>query len=101
MALLRPRDERPDFDTKLRCHTVLRCPLNGHQAGACRGLCEPSPSGDGLCGRLAAHALIGRTQAAIAAHEAEQGADALWVRPGWPRRPRRTLARSDETPRGF
>ena len=54
----------------------MRCPLNGHQAGACRGLCEPSPEGDGLCGRLAAHALIGRTQAAIAAQQSEPSEDA-------------------------
>lgn len=101
MPLLRPRDERPDFATRRRIHTVVRCPLNGHQAGACRGLCEPSPEGDGLCGRLAAHALIGRTQAAIAAHDAEHRAEALWVRPGLPQRPPRTLARPDETRRGF
>ena len=101
MALLRPRDERPDFATMRRTHTVVRCPLNGHQAGACRGLCEPSPQGDGLCGRLAAHALIGRTQAAIAAHEEEQSENALWVRQGSPRRLPRTLARPEETRRGF
>jgi len=84
-----------------RTHTVVRCPLNGHQAGACRGLCEPSPSGDGLCGRLAAHALIGRTQAAIAAHEEEQTENALWVREAAPLRPPRTLARPEEARRGF
>jgi hypothetical protein len=101
MPLLRPRDERPDFSTKLRCHTVLRCPLNGHQVGACRGLCEPSPEGDGLCGRLAPHALIGRTQAAIAAQQAEQSEDALWVRSVLPVRPPRTLARPGKPHRGF
>jgi hypothetical protein len=101
MALLRPRDERPDFNTKLRCHTIPRCPLNGHQAGACRGLCEPSIEGDGLCGRLAPHALIGRTQAAIMAHAGEQGEKALWVREGLPGRPPRSLARPEETRRGF
>jgi hypothetical protein len=89
MALLRPRDERPDFTARKRIHTVVRCPLNGHQVGACRGLCEPSPDGHGLCGRLAAHALVGRTQAAIATHVGI--ADALALRRQLPRRP----------PRGF
>ena len=84
-----------------RIHTVVRCPLNGHQAGACRGLCEPSPEGDGLCGRLAAHALIGRTQAAIAAHEGTPSESPLWVRPASLRRPPRTLVQPEETRRGF
>ena len=75
--------------------------MNGHQAGACRGLCEPSTEGDGLCGRLAPHALIGRTQAAIIAHAEEQGDKAVWVRPDSIRRPPRTLARPEETRRGF
>jgi hypothetical protein len=100
MSLLRPKEERPDFNTKLRCHTVLRCPLNGHQVGACRGLCEPSPAGDGLCGRLAPHALVGRTQAAIAEH-AEQKKDGLRLRQGSPPRPPRALARAEEPHRGF
>jgi hypothetical protein len=101
MALLRPPEKRPAFNTKLRCHTIPRCPLNGHQVGACRGLCEPSPQGDGLCGRLAPHALVGRTQAAIAAQQAGPSEDSLWVRPDSPRRPPRTLARPEERPRGF
>jgi hypothetical protein len=91
MALLRPREERPDFSASGRCHTVVRCPLNGHQVGACRGLCEPSPEGDGLCGRLAPHALIGRTQAAIARHAEEKAA--LVLRDASPRRPPRALTR--------
>ncbi len=100
MALLRPRDERPDFTTRRRIHTVVRCPLNGHQVGACRGLCEPSPEGDGLCGRLAPHALIGRTQAAIAAHETARGEETLRVRQASPRRPPRALARPEGGLRG-
>lgn len=95
MALLRPRDERPDFSTRRRIHTVVRCPLNGHQVGACRGLCEPSPEGDGLCGRLAPHALIGRTQAAIAAHNEQKGGNVLWVRAVSPRRPPRALGETE------
>jgi hypothetical protein len=64
MPLLRPRDARPRLT--VRRHTVLRCPLNGHQVGACRGLCAPSADGLGLCGRPAPHLLVGRTQLAIA-----------------------------------
>ena len=101
MALLRPPEHRPAFNTKLRCHTVVRCPLNGHQVGACRGLCEPSPEGDGLCGRLAPHALVGRTQAAIASQRAGQSGSGLWVRPDTPRRPPRTLARPEQSRCGF
>jgi hypothetical protein len=73
MALLRPREERPEFTTR-RSRTVVRCTLNGHQVGACRGLCEPSLEGNGLCGRLAPHSLIGRTQAAIARQRQEKAA---------------------------
>jgi len=65
MGLLRPREERPRLRAEIRPHGVLRCPLNGHQVGLCRGLCTPSVEGLGLCGRIAAHHLVGRTQAAI------------------------------------
>jgi hypothetical protein len=68
MALLRPHSQRNRF--RLRTHTVLRCPMNGHQVSFCRGLCKPSPLGRGLCGRLAPHALVGRTQLAIARQRA-------------------------------
>jgi hypothetical protein len=68
MGLLRPREERPRLRSKVRAYTVLRCPLNGHQVGLCRGLCTPSTEGLGLCGRIAAHGLVGRTQAAIMEH---------------------------------
>ena len=98
--MLRPREDRPKLGTKLRIHTVLRCPLNGHQVGACRGLCTPSPEGDGLCGRLAPHTLVGRTQAAIAGHE-DRKKDDLRLRQGLPRRPPRALAQPEETRRGF
>jgi hypothetical protein len=83
----------------LRRHTVVRCPLNGHQVGACRGLCTPSPEGEGLCGRLAPHALIGRTQAAIARHEERK--ESLRLRQRLPGRPVRTLAAPEETRRGL
>ncbi len=44
--------------------TVVRCPLEGHQVSMCRGLCKPL-DGFGYCGRVAAHAMVGRTQQAI------------------------------------
>jgi hypothetical protein len=43
----------------------------GHQACWCRGLCKPIGS-RGLCGRLAPHALQGRTQQAIAEYQARR-----------------------------
>jgi hypothetical protein len=49
--------------------------MNGHQVSWCRGLCTPV-DGHGLCGRIAPHAMIGRTQAAIAAYKAEREAEA-------------------------
>ena len=66
--LLRRRDFRR-LHARFRPYSVPRCPLNGHQVSFCRGLCTSSALGRGLCGRLAPHGLIGRTQAAIAAHE--------------------------------
>ena len=65
MALLRPRSERKR--TAFRSYTIIECPYNGHQVSFCRGLCEPV-KGKGHCGRLAPHAMIGRTQAAIASY---------------------------------
>ena len=67
MALLRPRTERKRI--ALRSYTTIECPYNGHQVSFCRGLCEPI-NGKGHCGRLAPHAMIGRTQAAIASYKA-------------------------------
>jgi hypothetical protein len=66
MALLRPRSERKR--TSFRSYITIRCPYNGHQVSFCRGLCEPI-EGHGHCGRLAPHAMIGRTQAAIASYK--------------------------------
>ncbi|MGD8894500.1 MAG: hypothetical protein PVJ73_00545 [Acidobacteriota bacterium] len=99
--MLRPKEGRPKLGSKLRIHTVLRCPLNGHQVGACRGLCTPSPEGDGLCGRLAPHALIGRTQAAIAEHREGRAGDTLRLRQSLPRRAPRAPAPPEEARRGF
>jgi hypothetical protein len=49
-----------------RVGTVVMCPYNGHQVGWCKGMCTPV-AGVGHCGRPAPHALVGRTQLAIAA----------------------------------
>jgi hypothetical protein len=67
MPLLHPRNERRR--TSFRSYTTIECPYNGHQVSFCRGLCEPV-EGQGHCGRLAPHAMIGRTQAAIASYKA-------------------------------
>jgi hypothetical protein len=69
MALLRPRPDRP---SRLPEYTVLCCPANGHQVSWCRGLCVPH-DGIGQCGRLAPHAMTGRTQQAIADFIARRG----------------------------
>lgn len=56
---------------RLKPFTVLRCPMNGHQVSWCRGLCQPV-NGIGACGRLAAHAMLDRTQRAILRFKEEQ-----------------------------
>jgi hypothetical protein len=65
MGLIKPRRcrRRP-----LRPYTTLRCVVARNQVGWCRGICRPI-GGRGLCGRLAPHALRGRTQLAIAKYE--------------------------------
>ena len=68
MPLLRPR-KPAGARGRFRAFTVILCPLNGHQVSWCRGLCTPV-DGLGVCGRLAPHAMVGRTQAAIAAFKA-------------------------------
>jgi hypothetical protein len=67
MGLLRPKSERATTPFRSSIGTVVMCPYNGHQVGWCKGLCTPI-AGTGHCGRPAAHALVGRTQLAIAAH---------------------------------
>ena len=67
MGLLKPKGQRGR--TAFRSYTVIRCPYNGHQVSFCRGLCEPV-EGHGHCGRIAAHTMIGRHQAAIASYKA-------------------------------
>ena len=70
MALLRPKSQRRR--TRLRQFTTRSCPFNGHQVSACLRLCQPIGD-NGVCGRIAPHAMIGRTQAAIARYEAQRG----------------------------
>jgi len=67
MSLLRPRGERKR--TKFRSYITIQCPYNGHQVSFCRGFCEPV-EGYGHCGRLAAHTMVGRHQAAIMSYKA-------------------------------
>jgi hypothetical protein len=66
MGLLRPKPAHTPLPFRSGIGTVVLCPYNGHQVGWCKGLCTPV-AGIGHCGRPAAHALVGRTQLAIAA----------------------------------
>ncbi|MGE5235643.1 MAG: hypothetical protein ACM3O7_04760 [Acidobacteriota bacterium] len=70
MSLLRRR-AKPSRASLVRAQVTISCPYNGHQVGWCRGLCVPI-GGVGTCGRVAAHALTGRTQAAIAAWQVRE-----------------------------
>jgi hypothetical protein len=70
-TLLRTRPNR----RPLPPYTVLRCHLTGHQVSWCRGLCKPL-DGYGMCGRLAPHAMVGKTQRAIAEHMARMARQA-------------------------
>jgi hypothetical protein len=65
MPLLRPRKKRAG--KRLPEYRTLRCPQYGYRNTWCRQLC--TPIGDkGQCGRLAPHAMVGKTQAAIASY---------------------------------
>ena len=66
MLLRKIRTRRP-----VPPYRTLPCPMVGHQASWCRGLCRPV-QGHGVCGRPAPHAMIGRTQVAIARYQARQ-----------------------------
>ena len=71
MSLLRPKRSRRK---PMREYTVLHCVAARNQVGWCRGLCSPV-DGHGPCGRVAPHALVGRTQRAIA-----ESGDGRWRR---------------------
>ncbi len=68
MSLIRKHRDG-EAGSGLPVRTTLTCPHNGHQVSFCRGLCTPI-AGYGTCGRMAPHAMVGRTQAAIAAQRA-------------------------------
>lgn len=68
MSLLRPKAERNRSGHRLPEYRTLACPRYGHRITWCRQLCTPI-AGKGDCGRLAPHAMLGRTQAAIAAYK--------------------------------
>ncbi len=75
MPLLRPKNERNRRDRALPEYRTLGCKAyeRGHRVTWCRYIC--TPIGDiGACGRLAPHAMVGRTQAAIAAFKASRAA---------------------------
>lgn len=65
MLLKKPSDEIRAKMLSGRVEMCLGCPMDRHRATWCRGLCTPR-HGIGPCGRLAPHALRGRTQRAIA-----------------------------------
>jgi len=49
-------------------YTTLGCPLTKSRTAWCFGICVPV-EGIGVCGRIAPHALMGRTQEAILRHK--------------------------------
>jgi len=72
MPLLRPKHERNPSGRPLPEYLTIACPKYGHRITWCRQIC--TPIGDkGDCGRLAPHAMIGKTQAAIAAFNEARG----------------------------
>lgn len=66
MALLRSTRRRNSTGRTLPEYRTLACPKYGHRITWCRQICTPIGN-KGDCGRLAPHAMIGKTQAAIAA----------------------------------
>jgi hypothetical protein len=74
MPLLRPKSQRNRSGRRLPEYLTLACPRYGHRITWCRQIC--TPIGDrGDCGRLAPHAMVGKTQAAIAAYKEAHGVD--------------------------
>jgi hypothetical protein len=52
-------------------YTCLGCPLTKSRSLWCHRLCVPV-KGIGLCGRIAPHAVVGRTQEAILRYKQQQ-----------------------------
>jgi hypothetical protein len=57
--------------TRVPEYTCLGCPLTKSHSLWCHGFCVPK-NGIGLCGRVAPHAVVGRTQEAILRFKAAQ-----------------------------
>jgi len=60
--------------TRVPEYTCLGCPLTKSRTSWCHGVCVPV-DGIGVCGRVAPHALLGRTQKAILRHKTERAAE--------------------------
>jgi acyl-coenzyme A thioesterase PaaI-like protein len=61
----------------LREFNLLGCPLTNNLSGWCFNLCSPDDNKRGVCGRIAPHALKGRTQLAIEGHNRKKFAEHL------------------------
>ena len=60
MARLRRHRRKP---LRSSAHRLRGCPLTRNLSGWCHGYCAPI-HGRGVCGRIAPHAILGRTQQA-------------------------------------
>ncbi len=74
MSLLKPKHHRNPSGRSLPEFRTLACPRYGHRITWCRQICTPIGN-KGECGRLAPHAMVSKTQAAIAAFNASQSSD--------------------------
>jgi hypothetical protein len=74
MPLLHPKQDRNPSGRRLPEFLTLACPRYGHRITWCRQICTPIGN-KGDCGRLAPHAMIGKTQAAIAAYNESRNAN--------------------------
>jgi len=74
MPLLRPKSDRNRTGRGLPEYRTISCPSYGHRITWCRQMCTPT-GGKGDCGRLAPHAMVGKTQAAIAAYNEARSID--------------------------
>ncbi len=57
--------------TRVPEYTCLGCPLTKSHSLWCHRLCTPK-NGIGFCGRVAPHAVVGRTQMAILKHKVKK-----------------------------
>jgi len=64
---------KPPRKRKLPAYRVLGCVMTHSRTQWCYGICKPR-NGLGACGRLSPHLLRGRTQKAIAKHNARMKA---------------------------